>query len=495
MRVFAKIRSLRAFLLENAGVKQTVFKNTFWLTISTLGGRIIRAVLLIYVARILGTAGYGVFSYAVGLAAFFSIFSDIGVSGMLTREGARHPEAFPQYLGTSLVLKICLLLFTNIILFAAIPFFNKIPEALQLLPLAALLISFDGLRDLAFSITRAKERMEIEAVITVVTNLAITALGIALLILRPTPYALMAGYTVGSGIGTLVAFILLRRYFIRFWTHVRKNLMWPIIREGFPFALAGLLGSLMLNTDMVVLGWLADEHALGLYSAAQRPIQLLYMIPNIMAIALFPSFSRFALQEPARFRQLFERAISLAILVALPIALGGILLGDNLTVLLFGNDFLPAAPAMKALFLTLLMNYPSMFLGNAVFAHNKQRSLVWFLSLGAIGNFIFNYLFIPQWGILGCAFATVLAQLISNGFAWWKMKQLTGFTTLTHLPKIILAAAVMGYFVWLLNWAGLHVIWNVIISGGLYFGVLFALREKLLLQLTSLASRKLAKSP
>ncbi len=491
MRFAHKLRRLRVLLLENATFRQTIFKNTFWLTVSNLGGRIIRAFLLIYVARVLGTAGYGVFSYAVGLAAFFSIFSDIGVAGMLTREGAKRPEMFPEYIGTSVVLKVILLVFTNIILFAAIPFVINIPEAIPLLPLAALLITFDGLRDLVFSVTRAKEKMELEAAINIATNLAITGIGIVLIFLRPTPFHLMAGYTAGSAIGTVIAFILLRAHFRGFWRHVNRSLMWPIIREGFPFALAGLLGSIMINTDMVMLGWLSNKEAVGLYSAAQRPVQILYLVPNIMAIALFPSFARLAKVEPERFRSLFERAVSFAILVALPMTVGGMLLSGDIVTLLFGNEFRPASTAFMALLVTLLMSYPAQFLSNAVFAHNEQKALSGFLALGALSNFVLNYLFIPRWGILGCAIATILAQLLSDSFVWWKVKRLTSFHLLRHLAKIFLAAAAMGVMVYGLDRAGVHVILNIILSGTAYFAILFLLREKILLHFTPLITRVL----
>ena len=47
-----------------------------------------KAVIVIYAARILGAADYGVFSYAITLAGFFSIFVDPGINAVLIRDGA-----------------------------------------------------------------------------------------------------------------------------------------------------------------------------------------------------------------------------------------------------------------------------------------------------------------------------------------------------------------------------------------------------------------------
>jgi len=82
-------QKIKSFLFKNGTSSQTVAKNTVWLSISNFGGRIIKAAIIIYGARVLGTAGYGVFSYAVTLAGFFTLFVDPGINSVLIREGAK----------------------------------------------------------------------------------------------------------------------------------------------------------------------------------------------------------------------------------------------------------------------------------------------------------------------------------------------------------------------------------------------------------------------
>ena len=82
-------QKIKSFLFENKTAKQTVAKNTVWLSISNFGGRLFKAAIIIYAARMLGAAGYGVFSYAVTLAGFFTLFVDPGINSVLIREGAK----------------------------------------------------------------------------------------------------------------------------------------------------------------------------------------------------------------------------------------------------------------------------------------------------------------------------------------------------------------------------------------------------------------------
>ena len=99
------IKRLKSLLFENKGLRQTITKNVFWLSISQFGSRLIRAVIIIYAARALGTAEYGVFSYLLGLAGFFTIFGDIGINQIITREMAKKPERQSIYFSTAFWMK------------------------------------------------------------------------------------------------------------------------------------------------------------------------------------------------------------------------------------------------------------------------------------------------------------------------------------------------------------------------------------------------------
>src|SRR5512141_48381 len=104
------LQKLKSFLFENTSARQTVAKNTFWLTVSNFGGRLLKAAVIIYAARVLGTEGYGVFSYAITLAGFFTLFMDPGINNILMRDASgASPEKREVLFGTSFVIKIFLL--------------------------------------------------------------------------------------------------------------------------------------------------------------------------------------------------------------------------------------------------------------------------------------------------------------------------------------------------------------------------------------------------
>jgi O-antigen/teichoic acid export membrane protein len=95
-------------------------------------------------------------------------------------------------------------------------------------------------------------------------------------------------------------------------------------------------------------------------------------------------------------------------------------------------------------------------------------------------NILLNFMFIPRFGILGAAYATLIAQGVSNTYLWWKMKKISHFEILPHLTRIIGASALMGLAVWSLSVFHVNFILIIGICACLYFLLLHLLKEPLL---------------
>ncbi|MEK7553625.1 MAG: oligosaccharide flippase family protein, partial [Patescibacteria group bacterium] len=185
------ISRLKDLLFTNRSAKQTIVKNVFWLSVGQIGSRLIRAAIIIYAARVLGAAEYGIFSYVLGLAGFFTIFADLGVSPLMTREIAGHPDKRATYFVNALWLKNILLAITAVLIIFVAPKFSNIEAAIALLPFVALLVLFDNFRDFTFAYFRGIEKMEREAFLTVIMNVAIAITGFIILNFYQTAGALL----------------------------------------------------------------------------------------------------------------------------------------------------------------------------------------------------------------------------------------------------------------------------------------------------------------
>jgi len=478
------LTKIRNFLFTNQTVRQTIVKNTFWISASNIIGRLLRAAIIIYAARILGATSWGAFSYALSLASFLTIFSDIGITALITREGSRSPELRNKYLATGMFVKIFLLVILGTAFYMVVPFINQNAEVLSLIPVVILLTAFDGLRDLSNSLARASEKFEIETGVNIFTNIAILALGFLALYYVPTSKALAIGYTLGSGFGFVAIVYSLRQYFSNLFQNISFGLIKPIITQAWPFGLMGLMGALMINTDVIMVGFFRSIEEVGYYSAALRPIQLLYLVPGLIAVPLFPLLSRIY-EDRARFVSILKRSIRLVTVVALPLTAGGILLGPKIIDLFYGQEYALASSSFQILSITFLITFPSILIGNAIYATNRQKILVIFSIIGMGGNILLDFIFIPKYGIVGSAWATVFVQIISNGYAWYSMRDYVNLAFVSELLPSLLATFVMSVIILFLNIYSISVVATILFGVITYFVVLILLREKSLFEIKS----------
>ncbi len=429
------IRRLQSFLLENRGVTQTIAKNAAWLFGGQAASRLLRAAIVIYAARVLGVSSWGAFSYALGVATFLTVFSDIGIGALLTREGTQSPERRNRYLATAFITKLILLAAIALLVILFFPYLTKIEEAARIMPILIFVFLFDTLRDLGSAFSRALERMEIEATFQTAANLAIVAFSFIFLSVYGTSDALAAGYAVGSGLGFLGITFALRRHLHGIFAHFDRKLIGEILKTAWPFGLFGVMGIAMLNTDIIMLGWLRTPEEVGEYAAAQKLIQVLYAIPAIFAASLFPTLTKLVRSDPVEARRLLERSVALAILAAIPIAAVGVLVAPLLVPLLFGAAYAPGILSLQILMATALIIFPSAIVGVSLFAYGGERRMPFFVAVAVLGNIVLNAIFIPPYGIEGAAVATIIVQLVVNGLIWRTTRRINNFAVIPELKR------------------------------------------------------------
>lgn len=458
-----------------------VAKNTLWLFLGETLGRLIRFWIVIYAARVLGAAEYGVFSYALTIAAFATIFADIGISALLTREASRQPDQEQRLFNSGFVAKTVLIVVVAGLLLMSSPLLGEVPGIESLLLLIVAMFAFDSFREFAFGVLRAREAMHIEAIVKIVMNLFITGLGFWALAVNATAYALTLSYVIGAGIGCLGIFLLLHknlRAFSLASCSFREVL--SMIKIAWPIGILQILGAIIINTDMAMLGWWRSPEELGYYGASQKIILLLYVLPALLASAAFPSFARLAGNAIAAFKETFEKTVALSLGLALPMACGTAYLAREILVLLFGLEYVPATQSLLLLAGTLVFVFPSTIIANALFAHNKQRVFLWLSLATIIVNALGNAVLIPRFGIEGAALATLIANILSISLLAGMAKKTFAFSILPRLWRFCVACVSMLIALYGLSPLSLPTLALIGIGATSYVLVLTLLREPLL---------------
>ncbi|MEI6316772.1 MAG: flippase [bacterium] len=473
------MKKIKQFLFVNSSEKQTVIKNTFWLFVSEVGMRVLKLFIFIYAARTLGVSEWGVFSYVLALIGIFATISDIGVNSILTREVAKKNEDGKQYISTSFFLKIILSLIACIAFSIFALFVKNTSEIKSLLPIAIIILLLDSIREFGFSINRAFEKMETEAFTKLIATIVLVISGFIFISRSHTALSFIDSYLVGSIFGATIMYFSLRSHFLEITKNFNKNYLFPILKEAWPIAIISGFGIIMSNIDTVFLGIFRGNTEIGIYSAAQKILPIVYIIPALLSTALLPIFSRLTKTDPSKINSLTSKTIKTTILISVPFVIGGIILGTPLITVLFGQQYIQSAPLFKIMILALVTGSIGNILSNVLFAQNQQKKIMHFIIIGAITNFVLCFSLIPFLGTYGAVFSVVISQTLINVLLIIDFKKNNSTKINLELKKTVIALLALTIsIIFLQKFVNLYL--TILLSSGVYLATLVALKEQII---------------
>lgn len=414
----------------------------------------------------------------------FTIATDLGLSAIVTRELVRDHNRRAEHLSAFLFAKLALLFVSAFVIVLIVPHVGALPLSRALMASLAFLVFFDSMRLIATAVNKAREAMHNEALINIFTQAAILVIGMALLLRNPSAEALNVAYAVGSGLGTLYAFFLIRDYLPGIMSSFKRTRARELLKDSLPIAVVGLVGSLMLNTDIIMLGWMRTAAEIGYYSATQKIIFTLYVLPSLIASAAFPVMARLT-GDVLAFKAFFEKILKSSLLLALPVTVGGIITAPRLIELFYGSAYLPATASYVILLFTVPIAFATAIINNALIAHNSQKYFLAYATIGLTCNVIFNFLLIPIWGVNGAALATLITETITGVFIWRKINAISGFTVPHGMGKAFAACAVMAVAAYGATLAAMPILAVIVVAAASYALSLWAWREPAFIELTN----------
>ena len=476
--MFAKIK---LFLLSNQNINQTLAKNTFWLGFGEITSRLLKTIIIFYAIRILGASGWGTFSYAISLCGLFMIFSDFGISSILTRELAKPETNKENYISTSFLIKILLNILIFIIIIFTAPVFSKDIIATHIIPIVALIMIFDGMREFIFAINRSLEKMEAEAVLKIVTNVLLIIITYIFLVGSATVTSLALGYMAGSLAGLIVTLFIFRKHLKNIFQGFSTDLIKPLITTAWPFAFFAILGSIMANTDTVMLGLMKDTTEVGFYATSQRIIAFLFILPGLIASSLLPTLTK-QINDKEKIKNVVNSSIKIIYMIAIPLTLGGLIIGDSLIVKLFGAEYGPATRMLQIALISILFVFPALIFNNIIFVFNKHKSVIKIFLIGTILNVLMNIILIPKYGGIGSSIATLISQILIMILIQKELSKLIKVNLFSGSLKLIVASIIMSIMLYFLRITDVN-IWASISSVILYFSILIIMKEEFLLKI------------
>jgi lipopolysaccharide exporter len=241
------------------------------------------------------------------------------------------------------------------------------------------------------------------------------SVGVALALAGFGAWSLVLGYLAGT-LALNVALWLLVDWRPRLrasFKHIRE-----MVRFGATVSGVNVVAALISNVDYLFVGKALGATALGLYTLAFRLPELI--IVNLAVVAqevLFPAFSAI---DRAALRQAFLTSFRFTVMLALPCAVGMIILAEPAVLTLFGEQWKDSVGAMQLLSLYALLATLGIPAGVAYKATGKAGILLW-VALARLVLLIVALTLVIDQGIMAAAACQVgvvgLAEVAMIGVA------------------------------------------------------------------------------
>lgn len=397
---------------------KNIFKNTGWLFLAEAMNKGTFFLITIIIARSFGSELFGQFNYAISFVIIFSVIADFGINNLIVREVARDKENIALLIGSSLIIKIFLSILTILLIIVSTIFTHKSLEVNTMVYILSFYVIFNSYNTFSKSIYRAFEKMKFETFLKFVESITLLLYVSAVSIYVKDLKTLILGFALASLITFLISVKWIKKFFTKFIFKFNKKTILFILKETWPFALAGIFVTLYFNIDTVMVSWIKGDIETGLYSVAYNFIFAASLIPALLNASFYPILSR-------EYKNLFiikKQIIKyLYLTIGLGVFLSGMLflLSEFLIKIIYGNEYVNSVYSLRILALVLPFLFLFNYLGIIFSSINKQLVVTVVSFIGIILNIILNFYLINKFGQVGAAMAslvTIIVMLISFMF-------------------------------------------------------------------------------
>ncbi len=424
----------------------------------------------IYVSRVLGARGLGIYALGMTTIGFFSLFATLGVPQAAARfvaiyrgagEGGKVRRLFRRGLATVAAASGLL----AVLMVAGggwlVGSFYNVPELEPYLPYFALILILSAIQVFLGQYVRGLQKVAGRIFITHFVGFPVKVLvTVALISVGWGLRGYVAAELVSMVVIILLMAVLVRRLtpgVLSFGTAAAEDSVAasPARDEAvYGLSMMGLsfLGFLGGRIDVILLGIFLAASEIGVYSIA---LTTSVFVPTLLK-ALNSIFGPIIADLHARrqiplLRRLFQTSTKWCFSFTWPLVIVIVFFARELMAL-FGPEFEAGAPVLALLAVGQLVNVAVGSVGNLLVMSGHQRLEIRIaVSIAALG-LVLNVVLIPRWGIVGAAVALTLNMIAANlmraWLVWVRLKLLPYNRQSLRLALPFAASILLTFGVW-----------------------------------------------
>lgn len=370
----------------------------------------------IWVARYLGPAQFGLFSYAVAFVALFSSIAKLGLDSIVVRELVREPNLRDAYLGTAFWLKsVGAVLMLGMIGIVAQVTISDATTQLYIFIIASGAI-FQAFEVVGFYF-QSKVLSKFVSICGVTQLIVTSLIKLYLMFVQADLFWFVLCSLVDQATLALALYWAYRYQKVGgFYRCFDRTIAKQLLRDSWPLILSGLVVMIYMRIDQVMIKEILGEKEVGIYTAAVKLSEAWYFVPMMITNSLFPAILNAKKVSEEQYLSRLQRLLTFLVWTSIAVALITTLLSNWLVVFLYGQAYQEAGQVL------MIHAWSGVFVALGVASsawlnsENLQHYSFYRTALGAVVNVLLNFVLIPKYGIIGAAVATVIAQSMAALF-------------------------------------------------------------------------------
>lgn len=216
----------------------------------------------------------------------------------------------------------------------------------------------------------------------------------------------------------------------------RPGLDMQLIRTIFvfslPLGLSSVVGTLNIEIDKLLIGFLMDTEQMAIYTNASRELPVSFVSASITAV-LMPQLTRMLKKDRNRDAiRLWGNATELSYLVICLISAGVFTYAEDVMTLLYSEKYLPGLPVFRIYTLVLLLRCT--YFGMVLNAKGRTKEILWAGIASLALNAVLNPLLYWTIGMTGPALATFLSMFVVLLWQLYRTAKCTGVSFMQVFP-------------------------------------------------------------
>lgn len=454
---------------------KSIAKNSIFNIAYTLSNQIFPLITSIYVSRILMSSGVGKVSYAQNIASYFATLSMLGLPtygireiAKVTNDKEKTNEVFTQLIVINAIsTSIASIAYVALIL--GVPDFRN---ELNLYIACGLSIFFNYINVDWFY--QGKEEYGYITIRSIVIKIIALLLLISFVHER-SDYAIYAWISSLATGGNYIFNVVHARKYVRL--SFKNFKLQPHIRPLMYLAVALFLGSIYSKIDTTMLGIMTGDNNVGYYTYAYKIINAVVSGCTAITTVFLPRLSYEYANNRRKFNEYINFGTKVLSFLVFPITIGVFMLAQNIVILFFGADFLPAAKTIRFFCpIIIIKSFGDLLCYQTIISTGNEKQRIVASAWGSVVNIILNYILIQAIAQDGAAIASVISELIYNSYLFFKVKKLIKFHgNKKAIGQALISTAIMAIAIYIIKLfelgSGLTCLLSIVIGIAVYFEI------------------------